>query len=101
MQKFHGVQWLSSTDMSNSFWQVKLHPNSKKYTTFMFDNKTYWFNVVVFGLNIKNNCNFQLSKTRKPIAEIHLKGFLGLTGYLRKFCRDLLTLEAPLLELLR
>jgi hypothetical protein len=52
LQKYHGVQWLSSTDMSSSYWQVKLHPNSKKFTAFMFDNKTYWFNVVPFGLNI-------------------------------------------------
>jgi len=30
MQKFFGSTWLSSTDMSNSFWQIKLSESSKK-----------------------------------------------------------------------
>jgi RNase H-like domain found in reverse transcriptase/Reverse transcriptase (RNA-dependent DNA polymerase)/Integrase zinc binding domain/Integrase core domain len=52
MQHFFGSTWLSSTDMSNSFWQIKLAKDSKKYTAFMFEGQTYVFNVVPFGLNI-------------------------------------------------
>jgi hypothetical protein len=55
MQNFFGSTWLSSTDMSNSFWQIKVDKSSKKYTAFMFEGQTYVFNVVPFGLN-KHAC---------------------------------------------
>lgn len=47
---FRGAALFSSFDLTNSFWQVTLEPSSRPYTAFLFDNTTYQFVVVPFGL---------------------------------------------------
>lgn len=47
---FQGASIFSSFDLTNSFWQCSLSENSRQYTAFLFDNKTYTFVVVPFGL---------------------------------------------------
>lgn len=37
--------------MTASFWQIPLHPDSRKYTAFMHEGKTYQFTVTPYGLN--------------------------------------------------
>ena len=49
-QKCKGTKIMSSLDMTSSFWQIPLHPNSKQYTAFQCWGRTYEFNVVPFGL---------------------------------------------------
>lgn len=45
-----GTKYISTFDLKSSFWQIKLHNHSKKYTAFQFMGITYHFNVVPFGL---------------------------------------------------
>lgn len=49
-QQCTGVKVMSSFDLQHSFWQMPLSENSKKYTAFQFEGRTYEFNVVPFGL---------------------------------------------------
>lgn len=44
------AKFLSSLDLTNSFWQIKLHEDSRKFTVFKIDNRVYEFNIVLFGL---------------------------------------------------
>jgi hypothetical protein len=39
----------SKIDLTSGFWQLPLHPESRDYTTFRFDGKTWRFTVVPFG----------------------------------------------------
>ena len=50
MQKFHGAQHMSTSDMANGYWQIPLDEESRKYTAFLYDSKLYHFCRVPFGL---------------------------------------------------
>lgn len=50
MQKFHNVQFLSTTDLASGYWQIPLHPDSRKYTAFLYDSQMYQFCRLLFGL---------------------------------------------------
>lgn len=50
MQKFHGVKWMSMTDLATGYWQIPLHSESRKYTAFYYNYKMYQFCRLPFGL---------------------------------------------------
>lgn len=50
-QKCGNTSFMSSLDLTASFWQIPLHPDSRKYTAFMHEGKTYQFTVTPYGLN--------------------------------------------------
>lgn len=41
LQQFHGVKFISTLDLNNAYFQIKLHKDSVKYTGFVFNNKSY------------------------------------------------------------
>ncbi|XP_049813687.1 uncharacterized protein LOC126260403 [Schistocerca nitens] len=47
-----GARFFSTMNLSMGYWQIKLHPESKKYTAFSFDKKSYHFHILPFELNI-------------------------------------------------
>lgn len=49
--KFKGRQYLSTLDLTSSYWQVPIRERDRKYTGFLFENNTYVFNVLPFGLS--------------------------------------------------
>lgn len=49
--KCQGVKYMSRLDLTNSFWQIPLMEDSRKYTAFLYNNKCFQFKVVPFGLN--------------------------------------------------
>lgn len=50
LQKFHGARWFFKIDLTQGYWQVKLHKDSRPYTSFLFDSKLYQFRRIPFGL---------------------------------------------------
>ena len=50
LKKFHGVQYISSWDTVCGYWQVELHPNSRRYVAFVFEGRNYHFKRLPFGL---------------------------------------------------
>ena len=52
--KCKNVNFLSSFDLTNSFHQINLSEESRKYTAFICDNRVYEFNVVPFGIKTSN-----------------------------------------------
>jgi hypothetical protein len=40
-QQFHGVQYMTSLDLTSSFLQILLEASSTKYTAFLFDTNVY------------------------------------------------------------
>lgn len=51
LQQFNNVNWLSSIDLTSSYWQIGLTPESKQYTAFKYNQRTYQFKVLPFGLS--------------------------------------------------
>lgn len=41
---------MSTLDLTSGFWQIPLHPDSRKYTIFLYTGKYYQFKVIPFGL---------------------------------------------------
>lgn len=55
LQKCSGSQYFTSLDMNSSFWQIPLHPQSQKYTGFLYKSKTYVYTAVPFGLKVSQS----------------------------------------------
>lgn len=51
LQRFESLTHLSTIDLVQSYWQVPLRPEDRKYTGFLFESKTYHFKVIPFGLS--------------------------------------------------
>ena len=50
LQKHEGAKYFSITDLTKGYWQVKLTPESRKYTAFLYNNQMYKFTRIPFGL---------------------------------------------------
>lgn len=50
IQSFYGVNYISLIDLNNAYFQIPLHPDSRKYTGFTFMGKTYTYCVLPQGL---------------------------------------------------
>ena len=50
LKKFHGIKYISILDTVCGYWQVELHPNSRKYMAFIFEGRNYQFKRLPFGL---------------------------------------------------
>lgn len=49
--RFKKGQVFSTIDLSSAFWQIPIKKEHKKYIGFMFDEISYTFNKVLFGLS--------------------------------------------------
>lgn len=50
LQRFAGCTYFSLIDLRMGFWQIPLHPESRKYTAFLYNGKSYVFKVMPFGI---------------------------------------------------
>ena len=50
LKKFHGTKFISTWDTVCGYWQVELHPMSRKYMAFIFEGRNYQFKRLPFGL---------------------------------------------------
>ena len=51
LQKFSGVKYMTSLDLTAGYWQVPLAAERRRYTAFLFNGKNYQFKRLPFGLN--------------------------------------------------
>lgn len=52
LQKFQGCKYFSKIDLVASYWQIPLAEQSRAYTAFPHQGKTYCFKRLPFGLNV-------------------------------------------------
>lgn len=50
LNSFHGVNYITIIDLNNAYFQIPLSEESKKYTGFTFNGKSYTYNVLPQGL---------------------------------------------------
>ena len=51
LQRFIGMKFFSTLDMTASYWQFALTKESQKYTGFLYNNRSYVFQVMPFGIS--------------------------------------------------
>ena len=61
-------------DLQDAFFHVPIHPNSRKYLRFAFENRVYQFQVLPFGLNTAPQVFTHLGET--VTAYLHRQGIL-------------------------
>lgn len=49
LRKCGEVEFMSSVDLTSSFWQVQLTPRSRKFTGFIYRRRTYQHTIYPFG----------------------------------------------------
>ena len=49
-QSFLSNNYACKIDLSNAFWHIGINNNYKRYLSFRFDNVSYWWNSMPFGL---------------------------------------------------
>lgn len=50
LRLYQGVKYMTSIDLTHSYWQLPLEQDSQQYTGFLFRNQQYVFQVMPFGL---------------------------------------------------
>jgi hypothetical protein len=51
IQRFHGSNFITTTDLSSVFLKLLLYITSRKWTSFKFGNQVYQYKVVSNGMN--------------------------------------------------
>ena len=65
--------WMISLDMSDAYFHVPIHPQSRRYLRFVFNKKIYQFKVLCFGLSTAPQV---FTRVMAPLGKIvHLAGF--------------------------
>lgn len=67
--------WLASIDWKDAYYTLKIHPSSKKFLRFSFNNELYEFTCLPMGLSSGPRI---FSKVVKPLfADLRKKGFMN------------------------
>lgn len=94
-QKFHGIQYISTSDLANGYWQIPLHKDSRQYTAFLFDGVTYHFCRIPFGIKTAGSgfiraLKVALGNKFDPFLTTYIDDLLITTaGSFRDHMRDL------------
>ena len=51
MQALRQGDWMASVDLRDAYFQIPIHPESRKFLRFVWKGKTYQFKVLCFGLS--------------------------------------------------
>lgn len=74
---------MSTIDLKDAYFLIKIHDNSKKYLRFQWKDNLYEFNVLPFGLN---TAPYVFTKIMKPVVKLlRCAGYLS-TIYLDDLC---------------
>lgn len=71
--------YMATIDIKDSYHFIKIHPESRKYLRFEWDNKLYEYNVLPFGLS---TAPYVFTKVTKPIVKLLRSGGYMSTIYL-------------------
>ena len=64
--------WMISVDMKDAYFHIPVHPRSRKFLRFVFNNQTYQFRALCFGLSTAPQV---FTRVLAPLAKfVHLAG---------------------------
>eukprot|EP00253_Pinus_taeda_P024686 PITA_24686 len=111
LDELHGSIYFTKLDLHSGYHQIKIKTEDILKTTFITHEGHYEFLVMPFGLTNAPS-TFQgvmvdptkikaIKEWKIPTSIKHLRGFLVLTGYYRKFVKNYGRIVAPLTTLLK
>jgi hypothetical protein len=50
LHRFGGVRYMTTIDLRASYWQIPLSPESQQYTAFLYNGRSFMYQVLPFGL---------------------------------------------------
>lgn len=71
--------YMSKIDLKDAYYLIKIHPDSRKFLRFQFEQELYEFNVLPFGLS---TAPYIFTKIMKPIIRLLRMAGLVSTNYL-------------------
>lgn len=74
--------FMTKIDLKDAYYFINIHPNSRKYLRFKFEQQIYEFNVLPFGLS---TAPYIFTKIMKPIVRLLRSASLISTNYLDDF----------------
>ncbi|XP_039023154.1 uncharacterized protein LOC120155744 [Hibiscus syriacus] len=110
LDELHGAVYFSKIDLRSGYWQIRIKPEDIYKTAFRTHQGHYEFKTQVEYLGhiisasgvstdptkVAAMKNWPMSKSLKS-----LRGFLGLTGYYRRFIKNYGTISKPLTQMLK
>ncbi|XP_039020842.1 uncharacterized protein LOC120152769 [Hibiscus syriacus] len=115
LDELYGAIYFSKIDLRSGYWQIKIKPEDIYKTTFRTHQGHYEFKCF-FGQTQVEYLGHIISAARvstdsskveamqnwpKPKTLKYLRGFLGLTGYYRRFIKNYGIISRPLTQLLK
>ncbi|KAE8655124.1 hypothetical protein F3Y22_tig00117034pilonHSYRG00824 [Hibiscus syriacus] len=108
LDELHGAVYFSKIDLRSGYWQIRIKAEDIYKITFRTHQGHYEFKVDYLGhiisaagvstdpTKVESMRNWPIPKSLKS-----LHGFLGLTGYYRRFIKDYGTISKPLTQMLK
>ncbi|KAL3597323.1 hypothetical protein D5086_008960 [Populus alba] len=103
LDELYGATYFTKLDLRAGYHQVRVQPSNIHKTAFRTHNGHYEYLVMPFGLRVKVDSNKieAMVAWPRPANISELRGFLGLTGYYRKFVRNYGLIARALTNLLK
>lgn len=84
MQQFHGINFMTLSDLASGYWQIPLHSDSRKYTAFLYNSQMYQFCRIPFGLKTAGSAfmraiSMALGDRFKDFLTVYVDDFLIAT----------------------
>jgi hypothetical protein len=74
--------WMIKLDLQDGYFHTPIHPEFRKFLAFSWENKTYHYNVLPFGLAISPLC---FTKFLRPLVQFFRQMNLRLVSYVDDF----------------
>ncbi|GJY62375.1 putative mitochondrial protein [Tanacetum coccineum] len=101
IDELHGAKLFTKLDLRSGYHQIKMNVADVVKTAFRTQEGHYEFIVMPFGLTNAPSTFQSLMNEHVPTSLKQLRGFLGLTGYYRRFIKGFAMITRPLTHLLK
>ncbi|KAD5961742.1 hypothetical protein E3N88_13215 [Mikania micrantha] len=101
LDELNGATVFSKLDLRSGYYQIRVDPADVEKTAFRTHSGHYEFKVIPLGVQVDQEKISAIQSWPIPVNVREVRGFLGLTGYYRRFVRNYGQIAKPLTVLTR